>query len=254
MPKKPKTQQKEDLVEVNGRDQFHTPNYAVDLLVPYLKQLRIMHPMEQEHPTDKFRIWEPAAGLGKIVNRLKFWEFDVFGTDLSEGENFLTQEVVQEFDCIVTNPPFSLKKKFYEHCLIWRKPFALLVPCDYSTWVIQAKKAGAEVIVPDKRIDYITPNILQRIHEGEIWDKIKNELLSTWTLKEFKERFPEQWRMELSQNDGYCDWTSIYSVPSIYLKKYSSSYYHSMWLTKGFGLGKSETFVELTNDQKKFGI
>ena len=42
MPRKPKTPQKEDLEGVSGRDQFQTPNYAVDLLVPYLKSLKIM--------------------------------------------------------------------------------------------------------------------------------------------------------------------------------------------------------------------
>ena len=252
MPKKPKTQQKEDLVAVSGRDQFQTPNYAVDLLVPYLRSLAYFAP--------EFKIWECAAGLGKIVNRLKFWEFNAFGTDLSEGVNFLTDLPGKDFNCIVTNPPFSLKKKFYDVCANYGVPFALLIPCDYSTWIIQAKKAGAEVIVPEKRIDYITPNILQRIHEGEIWETARKKYPDATMvdygveLKEFKESFPDTWAGYIEMYKDFCNWTSIYEVPSIFLKKYSSSYYHSMWLTKGFGLGKSETFVELTNDQKKFGI
>src|SRR5687767_14434166 len=121
MPKKPKTPQKEDLVGLSGRDQFQTPNYATDILIPYLKHMKIFSP-------NSFRIWECAAGLGKIVNRLGDKGLDVFGTDLQTGTNFLTAESPEWFECIVTNPPFSLKRKFYERALGYGVPFALLIP------------------------------------------------------------------------------------------------------------------------------
>lgn len=244
MPRKPKTPQKKDLVGLSGRDQFQTPNYATDIIIRYLKAKEVFSP-------DRFRIWEPACGLGKIVRRAFSKGLDIFGTDLQEdGVNFLKDSAPLEFDCIVTNPPFSLKQEFYEMCLGYNVPFALLVPADYAGWVIQAVRDGAEKIVPTRRIDYITPNILQRIREGELWDSVKKQFYPSESYVEFKEIDPETWEFMLEKHKDFCNWSSIYDVPAVFLKKYSSSYYHSMWLTKGFGLGRTETFVDLSTAEK----
>lgn len=191
MPNKIKQTQKEDLENVSGRDLFQTPNYATDLLVPFILELL---PMSNK----SFIIWECASGKDKIVNRLKTYDLNVFGTDLSNKKsfNFLTDEQPYMFDCIVTNPPYSLKKKFYNKCLEYQKPFALLIPADYSGWVIEALQNGAEKIIPTRRIDFITPT-------------------------------------------GKSGATG------------QSANYHSLWLTWGFNLGKTETFVELTKEMKE---
>lgn len=242
MPTKPKTPQKKDLVGISGRDQFQTPNYATDILVPYLKSAG--------KTTDRFRIWECAAGLGKIVRRLQFWGLDVFGTDLSDGVNFLSDLAPQGIDCVVTNPPFSLKQEFYNKCLEYDVPFALLIPADYTGWVIQAVKDGAEKIVPTRRVDYVTPDILIRIREGELWDSVKWQYKDYESYKELKEKDHETWTFLLEKHKEFCNWDSIYKAPAVFLKKYSSSQFHSMWLTKGFGLGRTETFVDLSNAEK----
>ena len=182
MARKPKNPQK-----AGGRDLFQTPNYATDLLIPYLSDLNPQ------------RIWECAVGKGKIAERLMHHGFSVFGTDISYPKpfNFLTDLYTNPLDCIVTNPPFSLKRKFYEKCKEYGVPFALLIPADYSGWIIDAiRKDGAEKIIPTRRIDYITPT-------------------------------------GLSGASGH------------------TAYYHSMWLTLGFSLGRTETFVELTNKMKE---
>jgi len=57
----------------------------------------------------------------------------------------------------------SLKKKFFEKCIEYNLPLALLIPADYSLWVIDAiRKYGCEKIIPDHRIDYITPNQIKK--------------------------------------------------------------------------------------------
>jgi len=90
-----------------GSDEFGTPKYAVDILLPYLKYFRI--------------IWEPAKGKGLLVNHLREYDFNVIPT-----EDFLNTEML-DFDCIVTNPPFSLKDEFLKRCYELGKPFALLM-------------------------------------------------------------------------------------------------------------------------------
>jgi len=190
MANKIKVTQKENLVAVSGRDSFQTPNYATDLLVPFLKKIRSSYDKPSE-----FTIWECASGNGRMENRLHEHGFEVFGTDLSTGFNFLTDHT-DLFDCIVTNPPYSLKKKFYDKCLEYEVPFALLIPADYSGWVIEALQNGAEKIIPTRRIDFITPT-------------------------------------------GKSGATG------------QSANFHSLWLTFGFCLGRSETFVELTQEMKR---
>lgn len=255
MPRKPKTPQKQDLKGISGRDQFQTPNYAIDLLTPFLINLSDEWGLDNFNPNHpNFVIWEPAEGLGKITDRLRHHGFHVEGTDLLTGINFLTDSPPTDFNCIVTNPPFSLKKKFYEMCKGYGVPFALLIPADYSRWVNDAvSKDGCEKIIPDRRIDYITPNILNRIHEGEIWETVLEkypDATEGFELKDFKTGFPVTWQGYLDKYKDFCNWTSIYDVPPMFLKKYSSSYYHSMWLCRGFNLGRTETFVELSKEEK----
>jgi hypothetical protein len=135
----------------------------------------------------------------KISNVLLQEHYNILSTDLAFGSNFLTDDVSKYtfYGCnpaIITNPPFSLKRKFYERCKYYKYPFALLIPAEYCQWLIDAiRYGGCEKIIPSRRIDYITP----------------------------------------------------------YQKEDSHSQFHSMWLTWGFDLGRTETFVELTNEMKK---
>jgi len=69
--------------------------------------------------------------------------------------------VPEEFDCIVTNPPYSLKNEFLERCYELKKPFALLLPLTaLETRRRQRlfKEYGVEIVVLPKRINFETPS------------------------------------------------------------------------------------------------
>lgn len=139
---KPKKPQTKDSKNAQMRDLFYTPDYATDLIIPFLRG----------------RLWECAAGAGHMVRRLQYHGFDVIGTELRDGFNFLANKPVFDFDMIITNPPFSLKQDFYDQCMRYGKPFALLVPCDLAIWNLSAvRNDGAQWLIPTRRIDYITP-------------------------------------------------------------------------------------------------
>lgn len=247
--KRPQKVQKKDLENVSGRDLFQTPNYATDILLPFLYEAQPMIPFEN------VVVWEPAAGLGKIARRIReMIGYQVIETDLQTGQNFLTIEPDFHFDFIVTNPAFSIAEEFLDRCISFGKPFALLLPAVYNQWVIRALRLRAEKIIPDRRIDYITPNILQRIHEGELWeDRLKEYHQYYKNVKEFIFHQRTLWDAieGNSQNCDYCLYKDIYSAPSHLLRKYSSSYFHSMWLTMGLNIGRQETFVTLRNEDKE---
>lgn len=128
----------------NWTDVYFTPTYAVKPLVQFI-------------PKD-WIVWEPAVGNGAIANYLAGQGLQVFGTDINNGYDFLTYSP-SHVNCIITNPPFSLKTEFIERAFTLDLPFALLVPCDTLVSkrrfkILKDKKI--QLIVPDKRIIFRT--------------------------------------------------------------------------------------------------
>ena len=128
-------------------DDFQTPKEALYPLLPYLNK--------------DWTIWECAAGKGNLSRELIRRGFDVVETDiLGKNFDFLTQKPIQ-WDCIITNPPFSLKQEFLQRCYELGTPFALLLPLTtFETTKRQNlfKKYGLQVIFFDKRINFETPS------------------------------------------------------------------------------------------------
>lgn len=141
--KKPKNADKNP-----ARDEFQTPNYATKLLFPYIDRFVL----------DVF--WECASGKGKMASFLESQGLSVSATTLETGFDFLNDGMVFTDDfVIVTNPPFTKKKKFYERCREYNSPFALLIPFDMCQWIHKAIWTdGCQAIVPSSRINYITPS------------------------------------------------------------------------------------------------
>lgn len=79
---------------------------------------------------DNTRIWEPACGNGDMVHEMEVWGYQVTGTDISMGQDFLTVSPVS-CDWIITNPPFSLSEVFIRRCQYIGKPFALLLKSQF---------------------------------------------------------------------------------------------------------------------------
>ena len=137
---------------INGSpDDFQTPPEAINVLLPYLKK--------------EWRIWEPACGKGNLVKAFSEYGFETIGTDILGEKDFLKWLPVDDFHCIITNPPFSLKQQFLERCYELKRPFALLLPLTtFETAKRQKlfKENGLEVIFMPKRINFETPNKVEK--------------------------------------------------------------------------------------------
>lgn len=126
-------------------DDFQTPKEALYPLLPYLKK--------------EWTIWECATGKGNIENILKKFGYTVIGTDILTQNDFLRWQP-KKFDCIITNPPYSLKDEFLERCYKLKKPFALLLPLTTFEGKKRQelfKKYGIQVIFFNRRINFETP-------------------------------------------------------------------------------------------------
>lgn len=138
---------KSNIMDAPVRDQCQTPNYGIAPILPYLNK--------------SYRIWEPAMGQGNILNFLVENGFDCVGTDILVGEDFFTFEPQSPYDCIITNPPFSIKYQWIQRCCDLGKKWALLMPLE----TLGAAKAqrlfktyDMELILLDKRVNFIMPN------------------------------------------------------------------------------------------------
>lgn len=136
---------KPPLLRGNSND-FQTPAFAINPLLPYIPK--------------EWVIWECACGRGNLVKAFEDKGYRVIGTDILDGNDYLMWQP-NGYDCMITNPPYSIKQDFLERAYFLRKPFAFLLPLTtFETYKRQYmfNKYGLEVIFFDKRINFETPS------------------------------------------------------------------------------------------------
>jgi hypothetical protein len=83
-------------------------------------------------------ILEPCAGNLAISNIYKERGYTVISKDIITSEfietstNFLTDDINEQYDVIIINPPFSKKLSFFKRCIELGKPFAILLPLQFA--------------------------------------------------------------------------------------------------------------------------
>ena len=78
---------------------------------------------------------------------------------IHENKDFFQYEP-PSWDCIVDNPPFTMKKEVLERCLKLGKPFSLLLPVDtlerkYFWDIMQEHNDKFTVIIPSTRFNFM---------------------------------------------------------------------------------------------------
>jgi hypothetical protein len=110
--------------ERKPRDLYETPAWVMDAVVDFIDV--------------SGSIWEPSAGSGKMVSALQRHGFDVYGSDVETGHDFLKAERMphDRIAAIVTNPPFVHATTFIEHALRLTRPVsgvvAMLLRTDFD--------------------------------------------------------------------------------------------------------------------------
>ena len=126
-------------------DDLQTTETALVLLMPFLNK--------------SWKIWECASGKGNLAKGFKKMEFKVFGTD--KHFDFLKNDLKEEYDIIVTNPPYSKKDQFLMRCYELIKPFARLMHLTALESERRQKcyrKHSLQLIIPNRRINFETPS------------------------------------------------------------------------------------------------
>lgn len=108
-------------------------------------------------------IWDSACGEGRMAETMKDEGYNVIGTDIMNGFDFLAPMATCEFgyDCIITNGPYSAKDKWLKACYETGKPFALMLPVTAlgeQERFKMYKDHGIQVLLLPERVTFITPN------------------------------------------------------------------------------------------------
>lgn len=125
-------------------DEYLTPAWAVEPVVKYLREAGAK------------KIWCPFDhSYSHYVRILRESGFEVICSHIDDGKNFFFWEPNEEYDVIVSNPPFSQKDNVLKRLSELGKPFMMLLPIP----ALQGQKRfpylrDCQALIFDKRINF----------------------------------------------------------------------------------------------------
>ena len=129
-----------------NNDECYTPDYGVEPILKYIpKDATVWCPFDTEESQFVIQI----SKQNKVIR-----------SHLESGQDFFDYEP-DGWDMIVSNPPFTDKRKFFERALSFNKPFALIMT---NTWLKDSapkqlvKDKDLQLLMFDKRMKFISPD------------------------------------------------------------------------------------------------
>lgn len=135
---------KEVLYSEGKNDECLTPKYGVEPILKYIPKNWVVW-----CPFDKEDSWF-ARLIKENGNKVIYSHIDY-------GQNFYEYEPKEHWDCIISNPPFTNKRKIFERALSFNKPFALIMS---NTWLNDSapkqlfKDKDLQLLMFDKRMKF----------------------------------------------------------------------------------------------------
>jgi len=126
-----------------NNDECWTPNYAVKPILKYIPQDAIVW-----CPFDT----EESEFVKQIPNNVH--------SHINTGQDFFDYEP-DNWDVMISNPPFTNKRAYFERALSFNKPFALIMT---NTWLNDSapkqlfKDKDLQLLMFDKRMKFISPD------------------------------------------------------------------------------------------------
>ena len=127
-------------------DECYTPSYAVQPILQYI-------------PKDAV-VWCPFDTVDSQYVKLISKQNVVCYSHLDSGQDFFEYEP-DHWDVMVSNPPFTNKRAFFQRALDLGKPFALLMA---NTWLNDRapmqlfEERGLQLLLLDRRTEFVQPD------------------------------------------------------------------------------------------------
>ena len=129
-----------------SNDECYTPDYGVKPILKYIPEGAL--------------VWCPFdTQESEFVKQIEK-QNEVTYSHIGTGRDFFKYEPF-EWDVIVSNPPFTNKRKYFERALSFNKPFALIMS---NTWLNDSapaklfKDRDLQLLMFDKRMKFISPD------------------------------------------------------------------------------------------------
>lgn len=126
-------------------DECYTPRYGVEPLLEFLPRYK-----------DKI-IWLPFDDENsEFVKCFKENGYKIINSHIRSGQDFYNYEP-EEWDLIISNPPFTNKKEIFRRALDFNKPFALLMTL---TWLNDSapqklfRDKGLQLLMFEERMQF----------------------------------------------------------------------------------------------------
>lgn len=134
------------MYSTGNNDECYTPAYGVSPILEFIPE--------------GVTVWCPFdTAESEFVKQIKP-QNEVVHSHISEGKDFFTYEP-EHWDVIVSNPPFTNKRKYFERALAFGKPFALIMT---NTWLNDSapkqlfKDKDLQLLMFDKRMKFHSPD------------------------------------------------------------------------------------------------
>lgn len=134
-------------------DECYTPRYVVEELLPYLnKEKTYWLPFDKDD--------------SEFVKVLRDNDFKFVNSHIEYFQDFYEYEPVH-WDAMISNPPFTNKRKIFERALSFNKPFALLMS---NTWL---NDSAPKILFEEKDLQLLLfRNRIKFTNNGVINNKI----------------------------------------------------------------------------------
>lgn len=143
-----------------AQDEYYTPSILVNCLIPYIQHW--IFDFKEKNKRDPV-IWLPFdtedSKYYQILEKTFKEDAIIIRSHLNDGKDFFTYQP-EQFDIIISNPPFSKKKEIFERIIFdFKKPFVLLMnmmAINYQNISNLFQSVGEDIqfLIPDKKVSF----------------------------------------------------------------------------------------------------
>lgn len=135
-------------------DEVYTPAYAIKPLLKYINN-------------KNYTIWCPFdTEESEYVHVFRAAGHKVIASHIDDGKNFFDYEP-KNYDCIISNPPFSIKDDILKRLFELDKPYAILLPLPSLQGVKRFPYLkNNEALIFDRRINFYKDIKTKEIQKG----------------------------------------------------------------------------------------
>lgn len=142
------------------QDEYPTPSILVNCLIPYIQTWIFNFTKTNKRAPI---IWLPFdtedSKYYQILEKTFKEDAIIIHSHLNDGKDFFTYQP-EQFDIIISNPPFSKKKEIFERIIFdFKKPFVLLMNMMAINYQIignlfQFVGKDIQFLIPDKKVSF----------------------------------------------------------------------------------------------------